>query len=148
MFDIAFSEMIIAAVIALLVVGPERLPKMARFVGEWIGKLQRYVNEVKADLNRQVELEELRNLQKEVTSAARDIEGSVRDTVSSTQKDFDSLSSSLTGDADPVTTSSLGSAPANDWETRYEQRRVRERLRDRRVEREKQLGRTRPKRRH
>ncbi|MEZ5741238.1 MAG: Sec-independent protein translocase protein TatB [Burkholderiaceae bacterium] len=57
MFDIAFSEMIIIAVIALLVVGPERLPKMARFAGEWIGKLQRYVNEVKADLNRQVELE-------------------------------------------------------------------------------------------
>ncbi|MEZ5741239.1 MAG: hypothetical protein R3E68_18635 [Burkholderiaceae bacterium] len=57
----------------------------------------------------------MRNLQKEVTSAARDIEGSVRDTVQSTQKDFDSLSSSLTGDADPAEKPSIASSAATDW---------------------------------
>ena len=77
MFDVGFSEIVVIAVVALIVIGPERLPKVARTLGHMFGRLQRYVNEVKADINREMELDELRKLQAEVHSAARDIEQSV-----------------------------------------------------------------------
>jgi sec-independent protein translocase protein TatB len=76
-FDIAFSEIIVIAVVALVVIGPERLPKVAKTLGHMYGRLQRYVSDVKADINREMELDELRKLQSEVQSAARDIESSV-----------------------------------------------------------------------
>ena len=60
MFDIGFSELVVIAVVALIVLGPERLPKAARTMGHLFGRLQRYVNDVKADINREIELEELR----------------------------------------------------------------------------------------
>lgn len=146
MFDIAFTEMVIMAVIALLVVGPERLPKLARTVGQWAGKLQRYVNDVKSDLNKQMELEELRNIKSEVTAAARDLEGSFKSTIDETQKDFDELSTSLTGD-DPVAAANQAAA-RTDWDKIYENRRTREKMRERRAERAKSLGQKRPKRRY
>ena len=77
MFDIGFSEIVVIGVVALIVIGPERLPKVARTLGHMFGRLQRYVNEVKADINREMELDELRKLQSQVQSAARDIEQSV-----------------------------------------------------------------------
>ncbi len=77
MFDIGFSEILVVGVVALIVIGPERLPKVARTLGHMMGRLQRYVNEVKADINREMELDELRKLQSQVQSAARDIEQSV-----------------------------------------------------------------------
>jgi sec-independent protein translocase protein TatB len=77
MFDIGFSEILVIGVVALVVIGPERLPKVARTLGHMFGRLQRYVNEVKADINREIELDELRKLKSEVQSAARDIEQSV-----------------------------------------------------------------------
>jgi sec-independent protein translocase protein TatB len=77
MFDIGFSEILVVGVVALIVIGPERLPKVARTLGHMFGRLQRYVNEVKADINREMELDELRKLQSEVQSAARSIEESV-----------------------------------------------------------------------
>ena len=77
MFDIGFSEILVVGVVALIVIGPERLPKVARTLGHMAGRLQRYVNEVKADINREMELDELRKLHSQVQSAARDIEQSV-----------------------------------------------------------------------
>src|SRR5207247_3882481 len=77
MFDIGFSEIVVIAVVALIVIGPERLPRVARTLGHMFGRLQRYVNEVKADINREMELDELRRLRTEVQSAARDLESSV-----------------------------------------------------------------------
>ena len=71
MFDIGFSEMVVLAVVALVVLGPERLPKVAKQTGAWMGKLRRYVDDVKSDINRQMELSELRNLKNQVTDAAR-----------------------------------------------------------------------------
>ena len=59
MFDIGFSEMIVIAVIALIVLGPEKLPRVARTAGHLLGRMQRYVNDVKADINREMELDEL-----------------------------------------------------------------------------------------
>ena len=77
MFDIGFSELVVIAVVALIVIGPERLPKAARTMGHLFGRLQRYVNDVKADINREIELDELRKLQKEVQTAAADLKSSV-----------------------------------------------------------------------
>jgi sec-independent protein translocase protein TatB len=77
MFDIGFSEIVLIGVVALVVIGPERLPKTARTLGLLFGRLQRYVNEVKADINREMELDELRRLRKEVQGAAQELQQSV-----------------------------------------------------------------------
>lgn len=77
MFDIGFSEIVVIAVVALIVIGPEKLPKTARTLGHLFGRLQRYVTDVKADINREMQLEELKKLQQEVRSAATEIETSV-----------------------------------------------------------------------
>lgn len=88
MFDIAFSELMIIGVVALLVIGPEKLPKMARTLGHLLGRAQRYVNDVKSDINREIQLDELKKLQSEVTESARSIEDSVR-------KEFDAARSAV-----------------------------------------------------
>lgn len=77
MFDIGFSEITLIAVVALVVLGPERLPKTARTLGHLFGRLQRYVNEVKADISREMELDELRKLQGEMQGAARELQQTV-----------------------------------------------------------------------
>jgi sec-independent protein translocase protein TatB len=142
MFDFGFSEMVIVAIVGLIVLGPERLPKVAKQAGQWLGKLQRYVADVKSDINRQMELDELRKLQTEVTGAAQNLEATLRSTISETQSQFDSIASDLDG------TKAGASEPATDWDKVYAQRRLRERIHDRRIEREKELGHKRPKRRH
>ena len=140
MFDIGFSEMVVLAVVALVVLGPERLPKVAKQAGAWMGKLRRYVDDVKSDINRQMELSELRNLQTQITDAARDIESSVQSTVSGVQGSFDDVQKSLEGGSSGTPT------PQTDWDRIYATRRQREKIRDRRIEREKELGIKRPKR--
>ena len=78
MFDVGFSELLVIAVVALIVIGPERLPKVARTVGHLLGRLQRYVGDVKADIEREMRLEEMKKLQAEVEEQARGIESKVR----------------------------------------------------------------------
>src|SRR3954470_9540105 len=77
MFDVGFSEILVIAVVALVVIGPEPLPQAARPLGHLFGRLQRYVNDVKSDINREIELDELRKLQREVQTAAADLKSSV-----------------------------------------------------------------------
>lgn len=78
MFDISFFELAVIGAVALVVIGPERLPQVARTVGRWIGKIQRYVSDVKADINREMELEELRRLRAEMNETARSVEATAR----------------------------------------------------------------------
>jgi sec-independent protein translocase protein TatB len=78
MFDIGFSELMVIGVVALLVIGPEKLPKVARTLGHLLGRAQRYVNDVKSDINREMQLDELKKLQSQVTESARSLEDSVR----------------------------------------------------------------------
>ena len=78
MIDIGLSKMALIGVVALVVIGPEKLPKVARTVGTLLGKAQRYVNDVKAEVNRSMELDELRKMKENVESAARDVEQSVQ----------------------------------------------------------------------
>ena len=74
MFDIGFSELLVIGIVALVVIGPERLPKVARTVGGWIGKLNRYAAQVKDDVNREMKLEELKKLQEEMKASAQKYE--------------------------------------------------------------------------
>lgn len=92
MFGIDFFEFMVIAVVALIVLGPERLPKVARTVGLLLGRFQRYVNDVKADINREIHLEELKRLQSEVTETAQRIESDVR-------KEFDSAKTTVASSA-------------------------------------------------
>ena len=78
MFDFAFSEMLMIALVALVVIGPERLPKVTRTIGTMLGRMQRYVNDVKAEVEREMRLEELKKLQTSVEEQARSIEHSVK----------------------------------------------------------------------
>ena len=78
MFDIGFSELMVIGVVALLVIGPEKLPKVARTLGHLLGRAQRYVNDAKSDINREMQLDELKKLQSQVTDSARELENSVR----------------------------------------------------------------------
>jgi sec-independent protein translocase protein TatB len=81
-FDVAFSELLVIAVVALIVIGPEKLPKVARTLGLLAGRLQRYVTNVKADLQREMQFEDLQHLQQEIKSSVEqvrhDIEGAGR----------------------------------------------------------------------
>ena len=71
MFDIGFTELMLIGIVALVVIGPERLPKVARTAGQWIGKLNRYVSQVKQDIDRDMKLEELRKMQQEMKDTAQ-----------------------------------------------------------------------------
>jgi sec-independent protein translocase protein TatB len=76
-FDIGFSELMVIGVVALVVIGPERLPRVARTAGHLFGRMQRYVNDVKADINREIEMSELKDLKKTVEEASSSIEQSM-----------------------------------------------------------------------
>jgi sec-independent protein translocase protein TatB len=83
MIDLGIEKMMVIGAVALIVIGPEKLPRVARTVGTLIGKAQKYVADVKAEVNRSIELEELKKMKQDVETAARDVEtsihGSVRD---------------------------------------------------------------------
>jgi len=80
--------MALIGAVALIVIGPEKLPKVARTVGTLLGKAQRYVNDVKAEVNRSMELDELRKMKETVESAARDVENSVSTAASDFEKQW------------------------------------------------------------
>lgn len=77
MFNIGVTELMMIAIVGLIVIGPERLPRVARTLGHLFGRMQRYVADIKEDISREVELDELRQLQSSMKEAAREIEESV-----------------------------------------------------------------------
>lgn len=85
MFDVSFAELLTIGVVALIVIGPERLPRVARTAGLLIGRLQRYVGSVKADIHREIQLDELRRLQQDVQESARTMEQSVHQELASVE---------------------------------------------------------------
>jgi sec-independent protein translocase protein TatB len=107
MFDIGFSEMLVIAIVALIVIGPERLPKVARTLGHLFGRMQRYVNDVKADISREMELDELRKLQTTIQDATQSFEQSVKREVSAAESGFQKLAQ----DIDPAAASPSAPAP-------------------------------------
>jgi sec-independent protein translocase protein TatB len=97
MFDVGFSEMIVIAVVALIVIGPEKLPRVARTVGALLGRMQRYVNDVKADINREIELDELKKMHTSVKDAAQEIETSFKGAVSSFEAQGAEMNAAISG---------------------------------------------------
>src|SRR5215207_10058322 len=82
MIDLGLSKIAIIGVVALIVIGPEKLPKVARMAGTLYGRAQRYLHDVKTEVSREIEMEELRNLQKEVQESAHQFRSEVEQTVS------------------------------------------------------------------
>lgn len=106
MFDIGFTELMLIAVVALIVLGPERLPKVARTAGHLLGRLQRYVGDVKADINREMQLEDLRKMRQEMESSAREFETSVNKQLTAVESDLNrSLDVAAASDAPPAASS-------------------------------------------
>ena len=97
MFDIGFSELLVIGVVALIVIGPERLPRVARTIGHLMGRMQRYVADVKADINREVELEELRKMRDSVQEAASSIESSVQSELNKTETELNKAAEAAAG---------------------------------------------------
>jgi sec-independent protein translocase protein TatB len=96
MFDIGFSEILLVAVVALVVIGPERLPGVARNVGRYAGRLQRYVNDIKRDFNREVEFEEIKRLQHEMETTVQSMQESMRAVETTLQQETQKHQSDLT----------------------------------------------------
>jgi sec-independent protein translocase protein TatB len=90
MFDLGFSELMVIALVALVVIGPERLPRVARTLGHLAGRLQRYVADVKADINREVELDELRKMRDSVQGAASEMQSSFDSELRKTESELNS----------------------------------------------------------
>jgi sec-independent protein translocase protein TatB len=88
MFDIGFSELLVIGVVALIVIGPQKLPRVARTAGILMGRLQRYVSDVKADINREIELEELRKMRDSMQQAATEMQSAVDSELSKTADDL------------------------------------------------------------
>ncbi|HQR03973.1 MAG: twin-arginine translocase subunit TatB [Proteobacteria bacterium] len=91
MFDVGFSELVVIGVVALVVIGPERLPRVARTAGALLGRAQRYFNDVKAEVNRELQLEELRKLQQEMAEQARKIESQATQVETRIRSDLEAL---------------------------------------------------------
>jgi sec-independent protein translocase protein TatB len=115
MFDISFTEIMVIAVVALIVVGPERLPKVARILGHFLGRVRHYVSDVKNDIQREMEIEELNGLHASVQKAAHSIKNSVREEVSELKAagsintattPTSALQPEVTGEETPLTESS------------------------------------------
>lgn len=101
MFDIGFSELVVIGLVALIVIGPERLPRVARTLGHLIGRLQRYVADVKADINREIEIEELKKMRESVQQAATGIESSVQAELSKTESELNAAIEAPAASATP-----------------------------------------------
>ena len=95
MIDLGISKLALIGAVALIVIGPEKLPRVARTVGTLLGKAQRYVADVKAEVNRSMELEELRKMKDTVENAARDVQSSVQSSTSDFEKSWSDATAGL-----------------------------------------------------
>src|SRR6476620_1270306 len=88
MIDLGISKLALIGAVALIVIGPEKLPRVARTVGTLLGKAQRYVADVKQEVNRSMELDELKKMKETVEGAARDVENSIQTNASDVEKSW------------------------------------------------------------
>jgi sec-independent protein translocase protein TatB len=125
MLDLGLTKMALIGVVALVVLGPERLPRVARTAGALFGRAQRYINDVKAEVTREIELDELRRMKTEFESAAQNVETSIHDNLRKTQTDLNeawaqgtSVSPSMAGGAAEsladAATATAGASTASD----------------------------------
>ncbi len=89
MIDFGFDKIALIGAVALIVIGPEKLPRVARTMGHMLGKAQRYVADVKAEVNRSIELDELKKMKSQFEQAAQDVQNTVRTEVDAARTSFD-----------------------------------------------------------
>jgi len=115
MFDISLSELFVIGVVALVVIGPERLPKVARTAGVLFGRLQRYVTQVKSDISREMELAELGKIKTEFEGAARSFQSEVESKAAETERELReaqaSIESTLVTEPPPEPATAAAPAP-------------------------------------
>lgn len=115
MIDLGLSKLAMIGAVALVVIGPEKLPRVARMAGMLYGRAQRYINQVKAEVSREIEIDELRKMHKDVQDAANDVAQSIHKSVSDTEKDIAGVWSgaqqAYDGTDDAAAHSLAGSAP-------------------------------------
>jgi sec-independent protein translocase protein TatB len=119
MIDLGISKIALIGAVALIVIGPEKLPRVARTVGALLGKAQRYVADVKSEVNRSMDLEELKKMKEGVEGAARDVENSIQTNAA----DFEKSWSDATGDAyaplaEPTPSYPAYQHPKKKWRTK------------------------------
>ncbi|MFM2118804.1 MAG: Sec-independent protein translocase subunit TatB [Pseudomonadota bacterium] len=113
MLDIGFSKLLIVGGIALVVIGPERLPRLARMAGTMLGRAQRYVADVKAEVNRSIEVEEMQRMKREFETSARDLDNSIQREINAATTDIDR---GLAGDGVTSEPSQPVAASLDAWE--------------------------------
>jgi sec-independent protein translocase protein TatB len=111
LFDIAFTELVIVAIVALIVIGPEKLPKVARTLGSLVGRMQRYVATVKQDIERELELDELKKLQQDIQQGSQDVKQQVENSIHAGLTDVKKVTDELTAQS---TESEAQRSPSND----------------------------------
>ena len=95
MLELGLSKMALIGAVALVVVGPEKLPRVARTVGTLLGRAQRYVSDVKAEVNRAMDLDELKKMKESVEQAGREVEKTISDTAADFEKDWGDATAAL-----------------------------------------------------
>ena len=119
MIDLGIEKMMVIGAVALIVIGPEKLPRVARTVGTLMGKAQRYVADVKAEVNRSMELEELKKMKETVETAARDVESSIHGSVNEVERELQNATSTLgidhTAPAEPTISYPQYRHPKKKW---------------------------------
>jgi sec-independent protein translocase protein TatB len=108
-FDVGFSELVVIGVVALVFIGPERLPAVARTFGALLGRAQRYVNDVKSEVNRELQLEELRRIQQETHDRVMSMGAEVNQEIAQVDANLNAVAKDA---AQAVTDASTPSAPA------------------------------------
>lgn len=121
MFDIGFSELLVIGIVALVVIGPERLPRVARTLGVLFGRLQRYVTQVKSDINREMDLAEINRVKSEFEGAARSFRDDIEATAAKTESEIRDVQASIDRELKGSATDSIlpPEAPAADAGTQF-----------------------------
>ncbi|MGX5729622.1 Sec-independent protein translocase protein TatB [Pseudoxanthomonas beigongshangi] len=114
MFDIGFPELVVIAIVALIVLGPERLPKVARFAGLWVRRARAQWHSVKDELERELAADELKRSLRDTEEALRETERKVRESAAETEREFDDLRASVKAPASASTPESPEPSPAAD----------------------------------
>jgi sec-independent protein translocase protein TatB len=112
MIDFGLDKLALIGAVALIVIGPEKLPRVARTVGTLLGKAQRYVSDVKAEVNRSIELEELKKMKTEFEDAARDMQQGVKSEVEQASAAFNQEWNSVTSGLDTASSTGVDYTPA------------------------------------
>lgn len=116
MIDFGFDKIALIGAVALIVIGPEKLPKVARTIGHLVGKAQRYVADVKAEVNRSIELDELKKMKTQFEDAARNVEQTVAQEMSQASTAFESEWRNTTAALSGADTSSYDGGAAVPYE--------------------------------